>query len=139
MKKLQTPVIVLISMAAASLVLAVILILTMPTSIKENFFSDAAIENHIQMHRNGDIWGEDGDSLRDEYDGHYGRDGFHGKHGAKGFLFLPLLVIGIVLLVRSKNNRMTKCRGASILSEQFAEGKISEEEYRRKRSILEED
>ncbi|HUV07726.1 MAG TPA: hypothetical protein VMX75_08335 [Spirochaetia bacterium] len=68
-----------------------------------------------------------------------------GAHRPGGFLFFVLLIGGavvlIVVLVR-RRNRFGAVRthsALSILEEQFAEGRISEQEFKRKKTVLEQE
>ena len=58
-------------------------------------------------------------------------------------LFWLLLIIGIVLLLRSRGGRAPwtgggRETGIDVLERRFAEGELSLEEYRERRSVLEE-
>jgi putative membrane protein len=60
-----------------------------------------------------------------------------------GPLFWLLLIIGIVFLVRGSSGRSPSTGGGretwiDVLERRFAEGKLSLEEYRERRSVLEE-
>jgi putative membrane protein len=58
-----------------------------------------------------------------------------------GPLFWLLLIIGIVFLVRSRNGRPPSSgqeTGIDVLERRFAEGELSLEQYRERRSVLEE-
>ena len=135
MKKLQKPVIVLISMASATLLLAVILFIAMPSSIKDSVFSNENIERHFQSHGNNNSL----DSEKMEVYKNFHKFSFHKSHSKKsGFIFLFILIIGTVIVVKHKKHNHKIDSSLSILSEQFAEGKISEEEYKRKKAKLEE-
>lgn len=68
---------------------------------------------------------------------------------AGGWWFLPgpllwlLLIVGIVLLVRGRSGRSPlagggRDTGVDVLERRFAEGELSLEEYRERRSVLEE-
>jgi len=61
--------------------------------------------------------------------------------GLGSVLFLALIVIGIVLLVRRPTGgdpRGEEGMAQQILDERFARGEIDEEEYERRRRVLEE-
>jgi putative membrane protein len=60
-----------------------------------------------------------------------------------GPLFWLLLIVGIVLLVRGRSERPPwtgggRETGIDVLERRFAEGELSLEEYRERRSVLEE-
>jgi uncharacterized membrane protein len=60
-----------------------------------------------------------------------------------GPLLLLLLIVGIALLVRGRNGRPPSTGGGGetgidVLERRFAEGELSLEEYRERRSVLEE-
>jgi putative membrane protein len=58
-----------------------------------------------------------------------------------GPLFWLLLIVGIVFLVRSRNGRPPdggQETGIDVLERRFAEGELSLEQYRERRSVLEE-
>jgi putative membrane protein len=58
-----------------------------------------------------------------------------------GPLFWLLLIVGIVFLVRSRNGRPPggdRETGIDVLERRFAEGELSLEQYRERRSVLEE-
>jgi putative membrane protein len=58
-----------------------------------------------------------------------------------GPLFWLLLVIGIVFLVRNRNERppgRAQETGIDVLERRFAEGELNLEQYRERRSVLEE-
>jgi putative membrane protein len=60
-----------------------------------------------------------------------------------GPLFWLLLIVGIVLLVRGRSGRSASPGGGpetgiDVLERRFAEGELSLEEYRERRSVLEE-
>jgi putative membrane protein len=58
-----------------------------------------------------------------------------------GPLFWLLLVIGIVFLVRSRNGRPpggAQETGIDVLERRFAEGELNLEQYRERRTVLEE-
>jgi putative membrane protein len=58
-----------------------------------------------------------------------------------GPLFWLLLIVGIVFLVRSRSGRPpggAQETGIDVLERRFAEGELSLEQYRERRSVLEE-
>ena len=66
-----------------------------------------------------------------------------GWWGLSGPLFWLVLIIGIVLLVRGRSGRPPSTGGGretgiDVLERRFAEGELSLEEYRERRSVLEE-
>jgi putative membrane protein len=61
-----------------------------------------------------------------------------------GPLFWILLIVGIALLVRARSGRSPwtgggRESGIDVLERRFAEGELSLEEYRERRSVLEEE
>jgi putative membrane protein len=67
-----------------------------------------------------------------------------GWWGLSGSLFWLVLIVGIVLLVRAGSGRSPwpgsgRESGIDVLERRFAEGELSLEEYRERRSVLEQD
>jgi putative membrane protein len=63
-----------------------------------------------------------------------------GWGGGAGFLFFPLLWIGVFvglfLLFRGRRDRWRTSSAEEVLGERYARGEISAEEYRQRREVL---
>ena len=131
MSKLSKSTIALIILAIAAIILGVVLFLNIPESWTENFgsgqrFAMGAGDQHIFK---GNL---DKQGLRGGYS-----QGGHGGIFPFGFIF----IVGLIIFVVTKRNRFggRKNHGQAILDQMFAEEKIGEEEYNRKKTIMEEE
>lgn len=130
MNKLSKSAVVLIVLAAAAIILGVVLFITMPESLSESighgqFMERGAAHNFMQ----------DGAARRSAF---YG----HSSH-MRAFSFSFLLIIAAVLFFifrgRAGGYSGRKNHSRAILDEMYAEEKITLEQYRRKRTVLEEE
>jgi hypothetical protein len=131
MKKLSKSTVVLIIFAAVAITLGIVLFFTMPESWSETF-------DHRQ-------WIEKGTAHHFMFDGNEGFPGQYGRtaHRGGGFSLPFLIIIAAVLffVFRGQRHGFGRRRNHSraILDQMFAEEKITLEEYKRKRTIIEED
>lgn len=121
MNNLKTSTKVLIALSAAALVLGVVLFITMPEP-----FSDL-LANHTSLIMSGEHFKGVGHGFR--------------AAGRRGFNPGGILILGIIafFIFRSRKFHSKGHHGRAILDELYAEEKISEEEYRRRRTIIEEE
>ena len=133
MKDLKTSTKVLISLIAAAVVLSVVLLLTIPEPWVDSFRDSHAF---IFDGTAPDFDFEDGEGFHrfNRYDGYHSKRG--SAHGLGGILF-----IGLILLFIFKRKRFhgRKNHSRAIIDELFAEEKIGEDEYRRRRAVIEEE
>ena len=139
MNNLKTSTKVLILLIITALLLGIVLLVTMPDSLSE------LIQQRHTLLMNGDF------SQLQRYDGmSSGRGGYVGRNhmsnghmgGFGGFSFLGLiLLIGLIIFFVSKGRKYHKHghHGRAILDVLFAEGKITKEEYQRRKTIIEEE
>ena len=138
MNKLSKSTVVLIILTAAAIVLGVVLFMNMPESWTEVAGPGHWMEKGSFDHPMADLDKRGGDD--------YGR-GFHGdsrgygRGFGHGFPIGFLLIAGFVvfLVTRGRRHWGRKNHSRTILDQMYAEGKISVEEYKRKRAVIEEE
>lgn len=128
MNSLKTSTKVLIILAASAVVLAAVLLFTLPEPWAE------MISRHHGLVAEGDF-----EKLYDDEGFHrIGRDSrYYEAHGHFGGIII--LFLFMLLVFRHKWFRGRKNHSRAILDELFAEEKITEEEYKRRKIVLEEE
>lgn len=128
MNNLTTSTKVLIILAASAVVLAAVLFFTMPEPWAEK------ISQHHALMLEGD-W----DKLYDDEGFHRLDRGarYHKSHGHFGGVII--FFIFIFLIFRHKRFHGRRNHSGAILDELYAEEKITEEEYRRRKAVIEEE
>lgn len=131
MNKLSKSAVVLIILAVAAVVLGLVLFLNMPETWTESFGPGNYLENgasHHLMH----------DGVRERF-GSTGRGG--SRHVGQGFLFGFILIAGLLifLITGRRGHEVRRNHSLAILDQMYAEEKISVEEYRRKKAVIEEE
>ena len=133
MNKLKTSTKVLIALAAAAIVLAVVLFLNMPETWSET------IKDHHTLIMEGNFHSSDmnKEGAFNSFHRNGGPAGNHKAHGPFG----GILIIGLIIFLVFKGKRYhgRKSKGRAIIDELYAEEKITEEEYRRRRTVIEEE
>ncbi len=130
MIKLQKSTKILIVLSAAAVILATVLILTMPEPWAGHFSSGEFLQKGPGAHF---ILEKGEETLHSA-----GR--FHRGKGHFKPVF-PILLIGIttfLIVGRKGHHYRRKNNSKTILDQQFAEGKINKEEYSRKKTVIEE-
>ncbi|HAK46208.1 MAG TPA: hypothetical protein DCO79_09875 [Spirochaeta sp.] len=131
MNKLSKSAVVLIILVVAAITLGVVLFFTMPESLSESFSQER--------------WMDRGQTHHFMLDSEIGRAGRYDRtsHRGFGFGFPFLLILAVVLffVFRGRKNADWSRRNHSrvILDQMYAEEKITHEEYRRKKVVLEEE
>ena len=132
---------VLIILVAAIIVLGITLFVTMPEKWKDHFNKRGFSHYGHFLEKKAESSFES-EELEKEGHRHYkrfpGRGSYvHGKgHTHKFSLFLILIIGLVVFFIFRKSAHFRKDKSLAILEEQFAEGKISEEEFNRKKTVL---
>jgi hypothetical protein len=142
MNKLKTSTKVLISIAAAAVVLATVLLLTMPEPWAQHFNSAEFFEKGPSSH----FMAENGEEALHGIGRFNGEEALHGagrfgrSREHRGGPIFPILLIGGItfFIIRKKKHGGRKNNSRNILDQQFAEGKIDENEYNRKKTVIEE-
>lgn len=133
MNKLSKSSIVLIALAVAAVAVGIVLFLNMPELDTAAFGPGR--------------WLEDGAAHQQMFEKAAGNRGMMDR-GARsacgnrgGFPFGIVLVVGFIIFMvsRKRVNWRRTDHSRTILDQMFAEEKISEEEYRRKRTVMEEE
>lgn len=132
MNKLSKSAVVLIILAAAAIALGVVLFVSMPETWTESFGPGHWMERGAAYHHMYD-------GARAE--GFSGTPGRGSRRGGAGFPFGILLAAGLIIFFITRRRRSFghSNHGRAILDQMYAEEKISAEEYRRKRTIIEEE
>ena len=135
MNKLKTSTKVLIIMAVTALILAVVLFFTMPEP-----WAQKISEQHALI-MSGDFSHQDFEGM-EMFHGNRGINNYrnsgryHNPHSFGGLILVGLIIF---LVFRRKKFHGRTNHSRSILDGLYAEEKISGEEYRRKRIVLEEE
>lgn len=133
MNKLKTSTKVLIALAASAIVLAVVLLLTMPEPWTES------IKEHHALIMDGSFKRFDSESDEDFHRFYKsGRPGNYYKSPVHFGGFLILAVI-ILFIFRRKGFHGRRDHSRAIMDQLYATEKITEEEYRRRRTVIEEE
>jgi|GEM_PF-2175442 len=136
MNNLKTSTKVLIALGAAALVLGVILLLTIPEPWVESF---KGTHSFIFDGTAPDFDREAGGRFHSYHDFRdSGRYNYHGKssHGFGGVLFIGLILF---FIFRKRRFHGRKNHSRAIIDGLYAEEKISLEEYKRRRTVIEEE
>lgn len=128
MNNLKTSTKVLIILVASAIVLAAVLFFTMPEPWAEK------MSQHTAMIAEGDF-----DKLYDNEGFHRLERGYpyHKPHSHFGGILIVFLFILLVFKFRTFHGRRN--HSGAILDELYAEEKITEEEYKRRRTVIEEE
>ncbi len=129
MNKLKTSTKVLIAIAAATVILAVVLILTMPEPWAQHINATEFFQKGPSAH----FMLENGEETFHTTRGFYKSRGHHAP-------VFPIFLIAVItfFIIRKKHHGGRKNCSRDILDQQYAEGKINADEYNRKKTVIEE-
>jgi uncharacterized membrane protein len=140
MKELQKSTWIFIGLIVAILILGTTLFLTMPEEWKSHFSEGQFLHNECGF-KTGNGQTTECNRQTTECNGHENfkncqrnaRFG-HSRGHSFGFILILIALASIFLITRKNHQRCDA--SLTILEEQFAEGKISEEEFKRKKAVL---